>query len=188
MNIFYLDDNPITAAQMQCDKHVVKMVVESAQMLSTAHRFLDGILERRKSISGKRVVDYYALSDDREDVLYKAVHMGHPCSVWTYTSKNNYMWHYIHWKALCNEYTYRYNKQHKAEIDLDKYLKYAPNNIQLLGPMPLPLAMGSAPECIDYNEPVISYRNFYMTKQKNFKMVWTNREMPSWFNKVQYAN
>ena len=42
MNIFYLDRDPVIAAQMMCDKHVVKMILESAQMLSTAHRVLDG--------------------------------------------------------------------------------------------------------------------------------------------------
>jgi len=42
MNVFYLDRNPITAAQMHCDKHVVKMILEYAQLLSTAHRLLDG--------------------------------------------------------------------------------------------------------------------------------------------------
>ena len=53
MNIFVLSTDPVKAAQQQCDKHVPKMVVESAQMLSTAHRILDGVLTRRKSISGK---------------------------------------------------------------------------------------------------------------------------------------
>ena len=52
MNIFILDNNPIKAAQQQCDKHVVKMIVESGQMLSTVHRMLDGTMERRPSKSG----------------------------------------------------------------------------------------------------------------------------------------
>ena len=56
MNIFVLDRNPKTAAQLQCDKHVVKMIVESAQMLSTAHRMLDGYVEKRPSKSGKIVI------------------------------------------------------------------------------------------------------------------------------------
>jgi hypothetical protein len=42
MNIFYLDKDPIKAAEYSCDKHVVKMILESAQMLCTAHRVLDG--------------------------------------------------------------------------------------------------------------------------------------------------
>ena len=59
MNIFVLDRNPTIAAQQMCDKHVVKMIVESAQMLSTCHRMSDGTLEKRPSISGKRMVPYY---------------------------------------------------------------------------------------------------------------------------------
>ena len=58
MNIFILDNDPVIAAQMQCDKHVVKMIVESAQMLSTVHRMLDGKMERRLSKSGKVRVLY----------------------------------------------------------------------------------------------------------------------------------
>ena len=61
MNIFILDEDPTIAAQMQCDKHVVKMIVESAQMLSTAHRMLDGKLIMKPSKSGKRMVKYYDL-------------------------------------------------------------------------------------------------------------------------------
>ena len=59
MNIFYLDPRPDTAAEMHCDKHVVKMIVESAQMLSTVHRMLDGKMERRLSKSGKVRVQYW---------------------------------------------------------------------------------------------------------------------------------
>ena len=92
MNLFILDKDPIKAAQLQCDKHVVKMIVESAQMLSTAHRMLDGIETRRRSKSGKTMSKYWELPDDRESVLYKAVHMGHPCTVWTMQNDNNYQW------------------------------------------------------------------------------------------------
>ena len=53
MNIFILHKDPIKAAQDQCDKHVVKMIVESAQMLSTVHRMLDGSIEQRPSKSGR---------------------------------------------------------------------------------------------------------------------------------------
>ena len=83
MNVFVLNKDPVIAAQEHCDKHVVKMIIESAQMLSTAHRMLDGKAEKRRSVSGKTIQQYYALSDDRENVLYKAVHKYHPCTVWT---------------------------------------------------------------------------------------------------------
>ena len=83
MNLFYLHKNPITAAQMHCDQHVVKMLVETAQMLSTAHRVLDGEKTKRPSVSGKRMVDYYVHPDPiLEHTLYKAVHFKH-CLLYT---------------------------------------------------------------------------------------------------------
>ena len=96
MNIFILNNDPIIAAQEQCDKHVVKMIVESGQMLSTAHRMLDGTVERRPSKSGKTTVNYYKLNDEREDIMYKAVHFNHPCSIWSREGCCNYTWHYNH--------------------------------------------------------------------------------------------
>ena len=103
MNIFILNEDPILAAQEQCDKHVVKMIVESAQMLSTVHRMLDGSVTMRKSKSGKRTLKYYELADDRENILYKAVHHNHPCTVWSREGCCNYTWHYEHFIALCDE-------------------------------------------------------------------------------------
>lgn len=180
MNIFILDKDPITSAQLQCDKHVVKMIVESAQMLSTAHRMLDGTMERRPSKSGKMMVKYWKLDDERENVLYKAVHTGHPCTVWTMESNNNYNWHYVHFVALCDEYKYRYGKTHATDTLLRDALKTPPRNIPITYKTPFKLAMQSNPECM-FDDPVKSYRAFYQTKQDRFKMVWTKREVPSWF-------
>ena len=90
MNIFVLDENPIVAAQMCCDKHIPKMIVESAQMLSTVHRMLDGIPEKRPSRSGKTIQTYYSFGDERDDMYYLAVHKFHPCTTWTAESKTNY--------------------------------------------------------------------------------------------------
>ena len=107
MNIFILDKNPITAAQMLCDRHVPKMIVESGQMLSTAHRLLDGIPEKRRSKSGKTIQTYYSFGDERDDMYYAAVHKYHPCTTWTLSSKQNYEWHYEHFIGMCNEFEYR---------------------------------------------------------------------------------
>lgn len=182
MNVFVLDDNPRQAAILQCDKHVVKMIVESAQMLSTAHRMLDGTVGLQPSKSGKRTVKYWTLPDDRENDLYKAVHVGHPCTVWTMMSDSNYIWHYEHFLALCNEYRYRYGKTHSTDSLLRYKLSKLPTNIPK-GPLtPQPLAMKANPECMDPNDIVGSYRKFYQTKQDRFKMVWSRRQIPEWFN------
>ena len=97
MNIFYLDRHPIKAAQMMCDKHVVKMILESAQILSTAHRVLDG--------------------DDYADQygLYKIAHKNHPSTIWARSGGLNYLWLYDHMRGLMQEYTYRYGKIHATE-------------------------------------------------------------------------
>lgn len=181
MNIFILDKDPVKAAQLQCDAHVSKMILESAQMLSTVHRVLDGRLTRRPSKSGKTMVKYWELSDDREDILYKAVHVGHPCTLWTMESATNYMWHYEHYCALHDEFMYRYDNTHKSFTDLHETLVALPNNIPLASQTPFKLAMGASPECIDSSDPVGSYRKFYQTKQHRFKMSWTKRSIPEWF-------
>lgn len=165
MNIFYLDQDPIIAAQYQCSKHVTKMPLESAQMLSTAHRILDG--------------------EDAPIECYKIAHKGHPCTIWTMETSSNYEWHYKHFVALANEYTYRYGKIHASFAKLNNVLKNLPKNIKH-GSFTTPaLAMKDYPECMFPNDPVKSYRAYYRTKKDKFKMVWTNREVPDWFENDQ---
>jgi len=184
MNIFVLDKNPIKAAQLQCDKHVVKMVLESAQMLSTVHRVLDGKQVKVPSKSGKTTIKGWTLPDKRENILYKAVHVGHPCTVWTMESIANYIWHYDHFQALATEFEYRYRKKHKSWVALEDILSIPPKNIAYEGLTPFKLAMGASPECINHDDPVGSYRAFYQTKQDRFSMDWTRRDIPEWFNKA----
>lgn len=181
MNIFALDKDPIVAAQLQCNKHTVKMILESAQMLSTAQRMLDGKLQKKPSKSGKTMVKHWALPDHRDDILYKAVHINHPCTIWTRETSDNYLWHYEHFVALCDEYTHRYGKTHLSDTLLREYLSQLPNNIPDAPKTPFAVAMGSNPECIVDGDPVLSYRNYYKTKQERFSMVWTNRQIPEWF-------
>jgi hypothetical protein len=184
MNLFVLDPDPVKAAQLQCDKHVVKMIVESAQMLSTAHRMLDGVKEKRPSKSGKRMVDYYVHPNNNlEAVLYKAVHFAHPCTVWTMETNNNYNWHYVHFCALCDEYKHRYGKEHSTDTLLREILSTPPRNIEVGYKTKQPLAMKSNPECMG-PDVVESYRAYYQTKQKRFKMAWTKREIHESFQEA----
>ena len=183
MNIFILSENPVEAAQFQCDKHVVKMVVESAQMLSTVHRILDGTLMRAPSKSGKTMSKHWIHPDKTlDETLYKAVHMSHPCTVWTMQTNTNYRWHYEHFCALCDEYTYRYGRIHATNLKLRNVLASAPKNIQKGELTQFPLAMKANPECMFPEDPVRSYRMFYETKQDRFRMVWSKRDVPNWFN------
>lgn len=180
MNIFILHEDPIKSAQYQCDKHVVKMIVESAQMLSTAHRMVDGTMERRPSKSGS-MIQYYKLGDSRENTLYKACHFNHPSSIWSRESGANYRWHYRHFVALCDEYTHRYGKVHMTDTKLRYVLQAIPKNIPNIDRTPFKLAMGSNPECM-LPDPVESYRRYYKTKRDRFTMAWTKRKIPEWFS------
>ena len=181
MNLFVLDKDPVKAAQLQCDKHIVKMVLESGQMLSTAHRLLDGVEELRPSASGKTNTRYWRHPDSNlESVLYRVAHRAHPCTVWSMQSNNNYNWHYAHFIALCDEYKYRYGKTHLTDTKLREILKTPPRNIPVGHLTPQPLAMKSNPECM-LSCVVESYRAYYQTKQDRFKMVWSKRNVPDWF-------
>ena len=183
MNRFILEDTPEQIAVSHCDKHIVKMPVEEAQMLCTAHRLLDGTIERRPSKSGKTTIKYWKLDDNiSENVLYKAVHMGHPCTKWVMESEENYRFGYSLFMALCREYSHRYGKIHGCEKRLWIALRKPPKNIPK-GPLtPMPLAMGSNPECINPDDVIGSYRHYYATKKDRFNMVWTNRGEPKWWN------
>jgi hypothetical protein len=181
MNRFIIEETPQKCAQSHCDKHVPKMYVEEGQMLSTVHRLLDGTEERRPSKSGKTMQRYWKLPDLREDILYAAVHVKHPCTLWAMETAGNYKWAYQMFLYLGIEYNYRYNKYHKTD-ELDGWLCLPPDNINPSEEVtPMPLAMGANPECMNPDDVMGSYRKFYQTKQERFKMVWSKRPVPEWF-------
>ena len=181
MNIFYLDNDPKVCSEMHVDKHCVKMILEYAQLLSTAHRFLDGVpkLERSETTGRKRTS--YILSDDRNDLLYRATHINHPSAIWVRHSTMNYYWLYTLLVALCKEYTYRYGKIHKCERDgLVNRLQSTPANIPTgIFTEPTP-AMPEHYKVV--NDSVQSYKNYYLgDKQRMF--FWKNRAAPSFATK-----
>ena len=93
MNIFYLDHDVNKCAEMHNDKHVVKMILEYAQLLSTAHRVCDGTILDTFSKTGRRK-KVWALADNRDTILYSATHINHPSAVWVRQSSANYGWLY----------------------------------------------------------------------------------------------
>jgi hypothetical protein len=107
MNIFYLDNNPVKAAQVQYNKHVVKMILESAQMLCTAHHHYD----------------------NGHNVPYKKAHYNHPSTIWCRQNASQYMWLYDHMIALGKEYTKRYKKTHLTITKCAEVLKQLPPTI-----------------------------------------------------------
>ena len=116
MNIFYLHKDPIVAAEMSCDKHVVKMILESAQLLCTCHRVQDGTEYYGKTANGRKIKRWKHPNPNLEPILYKAGWVKHPSTIWLFESAYNYMWLYKHMMALNDEYKKRYNhtKDHVA--------------------------------------------------------------------------
>lgn len=174
MNIFAISNDPIEAAKWMVDKHVTKMTVESAQLLSTAHRILDGTETIGTSKSGRKA-KRWTLPDQREQILYSATHVNHPCAVWARVSNNNYNWLFCHFLGLLKEYTHRYGKTHKCFTMIDD-LARTPRNIPVHYLTPHALAM---PDEYKVDSTVESYRNYYKgAKAGMFK--WTNRDRPDW--------
>jgi hypothetical protein len=179
MNIFYLDDNPATAAHYHCDKHVVKMILESAQLLSTAHRVLDGEMGQQLS-KNNRKIKIWTLPDWREDVLYKTAHYNHPCAIWVRKSIENYKWLYNLLTALCAEYRTRYGKVHATETKLLEDLSYPPDNIPKVPFTEPPQAMDLYPQCKVPGNVVQAYRNYYK-EIKSEIAEWRYTEKPYWY-------
>lgn len=179
MNIFMVDEDPEIAARSLVDRHCVKMILESAQLLSTAHRILDGIRYEGKSKSGRKQTTWH-FNDARELVLYKATHINHPSAVWARQSVENYNWLVEHFFALMDEYTYRYEKKHKcSEGDLAYMLQSPPHNLREYTMTVMPSAM--APEFVVSYNPVENYRNYYKNGKKHL-FAWKKRTPPNWIN------
>lgn len=179
MNIFYVDSDPRIAAQSLVDKHVIKMILESAQLLSTAHRVLDGLevqllLEKNGKTRKKKV---WVLDDYRNDVLYNATHLNHPSAIWARQSVENYNWLVEHMFALGDEYTYRYGKRHKTIEKLGYEIQSPPHNLRDWDMTPMPSCM--AVEYIISEDPIVNYRNYYKLGKANIH-AWKKREAPAW--------
>ena len=147
MNIFYLDKSPIVSAKMMTNKHVVKLIVESAQLLSTAHHVLD----KENAIKG----------------IYKKTHVNHPSAIWARESIGNYMWLRDHALALLNEYGLRYHKlpSNHATFEVVMRLKNAPMYmVNDFNVTPMRVAITNKSHVIEDNA-IQSYRNYYIAEK-----------------------
>ena len=166
MNRFLINYSPELCARDLCDKHVVKMPLEEAQMLCTTVRL-------------------HAPEYAEEVGLYRAVHQKHPCTIWAGQTRANYLYSLDMFREMCREYTHRYSKVHASWRLYDALVdaaQYVPDG-----------GITPHPECFSEHTdlksgrpwPIQSYRQFYQTKQHRFKMVWTKRDVPDWF---EYQN
>lgn len=178
MNIFYLDKDPMKCAEYHCDQHCVKMIIEYAQIMSTAHRVLDGY-ETYRICPNYRKHKIWILGGEKEDILYKSTHINHPCAIWCRESSENYNFLYKLYCALCDEFEKRYEKDHKTCVTLCEALKKPPENIPVGDFTEPPRAM--AEEYI-LQDTVDSYRNFYLKDKVRFA-TWKNGK-PDWFKSL----
>lgn len=174
MNIFYVHQDPIIAAQSLVDRHVVKMILESAQLLSTAHRVIDGSKQIITNNGRKKTI--YKLYDSREPIVYQATHVNHPSAIWCRQSVENYNWLVDHMYGLIDEYKFRYNKNHKCN-DVAFYLQSPPHNLKQYEWTEMLCAMDDTYKIS--HDPIENYRNYYI-KGKPHLHKWTNRQPPSW--------
>ncbi len=151
MNIFVLDEDPEIAATMMCDKHIVKMILETAQMMCT-------------------VVASYG-----HDTPYRPTNAKHPCTLWAGQSRANWDWLIEHGMSLCEEYTRRYGKVHKSQRVIEWC---AMTHIELPEIPRTPFAQAMPPqyknECV-----VTAYRAYYMGEKARFA-TWKT-QAPDWW-------
>jgi len=179
LNIFYLSSDIDECAMLHTDKHVVKMILEYAQLLSTAHRVLDGKQSICISDSGRKK-KVWMLSDEKDQILYTATHINHPSAIWVRQSSENYRWLYALWSRLLTEYTHRYEKLHKTSR-LCGALSSLPLNIKVSNFTEPPKAM---PVQFDLGDTVTSYRAYYVGA-KSHLFNWKRRSIPEWTSCIE---
>jgi hypothetical protein len=177
MNIFYLHNDTVECAKQHNDKHVVKMILEYAQLLSTAHRVLDGHEVTELTANGRKI-RRWKLESYLDSKLYKSTHANHPSAIWVRQSHKNYIWLSQLLYAVCKEYTYRYGRTHKVEeVGLMETLFEWPVNIpagEFTEPTP------AMPECYKVASSINSYQNYYIGAKQHLAN-WKKREVPIWY-------
>jgi hypothetical protein len=162
MNIFFLSMVPRRAAQWHCDKHVVKMILESVQMLWTTHH-----------VTG---LDSAAATELKP---YKPVHRNHPCTIWVRASIANYRWLCCLAAELVMEYHWRFPKGrsvHACEPHLRWLTAHEPRIPE--GPLTWP-ALAMPDEYKRSPNPTACYRAYYLGAKQHI-LLWTGRDVPSW--------
>lgn len=155
MNIFVLDWDVKKCAQYHVDKHVVKMILETAQLLCGVHHLTDQV---------------------NDQVPYKLSHKNHPCAIWARESMSNYLYLCELGLELCNEYTHRYGKRHKSQDVIEWCVTNKPNICDKEFTEPA----RAMPNEYKVDSVVESYRNYYIGEKSKIA-VWKNREIPEWF-------
>lgn len=180
MNIFFLAECPIDCSRMHVDSHVTKMILEYSQLLSTAHRVIDGhqIVD---ASSGRRIARW-VLDDERENILYKSTHVNHPSAIWARSGKKQYEWLWCLLASTAMEFNWRRGKMHACQTSgLITALSQVPaglKDVDWTEPTP-----AMPPEFIVPGNSVESYRNYYRSAKTRLHS-WTKREVPAWIDPI----
>lgn len=161
MNIFYLDEDVTLCAQSHVDRHVSKMLIEYAQLLSTAHRVISGTSAPR--------------------ACYKLTHKNHPSAVWTRECSGNYLYLYNLWTELHKEFMFRYGKGHMSYLSLFDVLRKPPKRIPVAEFYAPPMCVPDEYKYLS-EDTVEVYRQYYK-QDKSHLHSWKDRNVPSWILK-----
>lgn len=154
MNIFVVDQDPRQAATCLVDRHVVKMVLETAQMMCSV--FPEG------------------------EAPYRRTHYNHPCAVWARERLDNYEWLYHHGSALSSEFTFRFGKEHKSSAVIEWCMAKATRSLFRSDGHMTPFAQ-AMPDEYKAEDPIVAYRRYYILAKAHLHQ-WTRREAPDWIN------
>ena len=177
MNIFALHNDPKEAARMMCDKHVIKMIIETAQILSC-------VLDKRYRKDCKSETDTLQPSERLGLPQYPKAHAKHPCTLWAMESKANFNWLRKHLRELCWQYSVRYPnrngsmKAHSLEWTAMVYDAQA-DYLEFDKQRRTPFAQAMPVEYKNPEDPVGAYRTYYLM-DKTFAQ-WKRVETPSWY-------
>ena len=158
MNIFVLDYNPRKCVEYYCDKHIVKMILESVQLLSSAYHLCDPEILKTCPYTP-----------------YRLTHKNHPCAKWVRESYSNFYWLLMLTWEYCKEYTFRYEKIHACQ----KHVLWMIHNLPNVPKKPFTFPAQAMPEKYKCNDPVQAYKNYYIGEKLYF-IRYTKRTAPVW--------
>ena len=189
MNMFVLDEQPMKAAEYHCNKHVVKMILEAGQMGCAAHwmSWLDKLDKTRADFKLMRDVKKFLKDNVPQDKQppWGLTHVNHPCTIWTRQSLENYSWHMELMGCLLWEYNRRYNRVHKSVTVQQWLLRNTPLSFPVQGRTPFPICMKEEYKVDD--DPVKSYRNYYIKDKVRFAKWEPRAQTPKWYKEMLNA-
>lgn len=170
MNLFILDNDLDRSAEFHVNSHVVKIILEAAQLLCAAHWVSETIgFAPRKLTSSELDLCRSAVTDE----FYGFSHPNHPCAIWVRSSLDNFEWTHCYAHALDSEKIYRYGTSHKS---IEVINRIPIPQFSRVGLTPFAQAM---PEQYKNEDAVTAYRNYY-NGEKQHLFDWKYRERPYW--------